>query len=77
MDQATAQISSVVWQLKILNYLLLQLPFVILKLLEVINWTWLYVLVPTVLLAGTGAIVSIILFLFLLFSKSPDEQERA
>lgn len=77
MDQATAQISSVVWQLKILNYLLLQLPFVILKLLEVINWTWLYVLVPTVLLAGTGAIVSIILFLFLLFSKSPDEQEQA
>lgn len=77
MDQAIAQISSVVWQLKILNYLLLQLPFVILKLLEVINWTWLYVLVPTVLLAGTGAIVSIILFLFLLFSKSPDEQEQA
>lgn len=77
MEQSIAQISSVVWQLKILNYLLLQLPFVILKLLEVINWTWLYVLVPTVLLAGTGAIVSIILFLFLLFSKSPDEQEQA
>lgn len=77
MDQAIAQISSVVWQLKILNYLLLQLPFVILKLLEVINWTWFHVLIPTVLLAGTGAIVSIILFLFLLFSKSPDEQEQA
>ena len=77
MEQSIAQISSVVWQLKILNYLLLQLPFVILKLLEVINWTRLYVLVPTVLLAGTGAIVSIILFLFLLFSKSPDEQEQA
>lgn len=77
MDQSIAQISSVVWQLKILNYLLLQLPFVILKLLEVINWTWLYVLAPTVLLAGTGAIVFIIVFLFLLFSKSPDEQEQA
>lgn len=77
MEQLIVQVNSVAWQLKVLNYLLLQLPFVILKLLEVINWTWLYVLAPTILLAGTGAILFIIVFLFLLFSKSSEEQEQA
>lgn len=41
---------------------LVQIVFIGLKLLNVINWSWWYVLLPTLIYAGLWSITAIIIF---------------
>lgn len=63
-------------RLTVLNFLLLQQPFVLLKLVGVLDLSWILVLMPTIVLGGT-ALVSFILFLIIaLFKAKPVESEQ-
>lgn len=43
---------------------LLQVAFIVLKLLKVINWSWWWVLAPTWISVAIGIIAVVVMFLF-------------
>ena len=70
------ELERIATRLTVLNFLLLQQPFVLLKLVGVLDLSWILVLMPTIVLGGT-ALVSFILFLIIaLFKAKPVESEQ-
>lgn len=62
-------------KLDILNFLLLQQPFVLLKLTGLIDLSWVLVMMPTIVLGSTAVIGFILFFIVALFKAKPVERE--
>ena len=63
-------------RLTVLNFLLLQQPFVLLKLVGIIDLSWVLVLMPTIVLGGTALVSFILFFIIALFKAKPVESEQ-
>lgn len=63
-------------KLTILNFILLQQPFVLLKLTGLIDLSWVLVMMPTIFLGSTAVIGFILFFIVALFKAKPVEMEQ-
>lgn len=60
-------------RLTVLNFLLLQQPFVLLKLVGVLDLSWILVFMPTIVLGVTALVSFILFFVIALFKAKPVE----
>lgn len=63
------QFDKIATRLTILNFLLLQQPFVLLKLMGLIDLSWVLVFMPTIIMGGT-VVIGVILFTIVALFKS-------
>lgn len=71
-----AALERIATRLTVLNFMLLQQPFVLLKLAGVIDLSWVFVLMPTIVLGGTALVSFILFFIIALFKAKPVESEQ-
>lgn len=71
-----AELERIEAKLDILNFLLLQQPFVLLKLTGLIDLSWVLVMMPTIVLGSTAVIGFILFFIVALFKEKPVEREQ-
>lgn len=70
------QFDKIATRLTILNFLLLQQPFVLLKLMGLIDLGWVLVFMPTIVMGGTAVIGVILFTIVALFKPSQVESEK-
>lgn len=70
------QFDKIATRLTILNFLLLQQPFVLLKLMGLIDLDWVLVFMPTIVMGGTAVIGVILFTIVALFKPSQVESEK-
>lgn len=71
-----AELERIETKLAILNFLLLQQPFVLLKLTGLIDLSWVLVMMPTIFLGSTAVIGFILFFIVALFKAKPVGREQ-
>lgn len=71
-----AELERIEAKLDVLNFLLLQQPFVLLKLTGLIDLSWVLVMMPTIVLGSTAVIGFILFFIVALFKAKPAETEQ-
>ena len=71
-----AALERIATRLFVLNFLLLQQPFVLLKLAGIIDLSWVLVLMPTIVLGSTALVCFILLFITVFFKAKPVESEQ-
>lgn len=71
-----AELERIETKLAILNFLLLQQPFVLLKLTGLIDLSWVLVMMPTIVLGSIAVIGFILFFIVALFKAKPAESEQ-
>lgn len=64
------QLDKIATRLTVLNFLLLQQPFVLLKLMGLIDLGWVLVFMPTIIMGGTVVIGVILFTIVTLFKPS-------
>lgn len=67
------QLDKIATRLTVLNFLLLQQPFVLLKLMGLIDLGWVLVFMPTIIMGGTVVIGVILFTIVTLFKPSQVE----
>lgn len=70
------QFDKIATRLTVLNFLLLQQPFVLLKLMGLIDLGWVFVFMPTIIMGGTVVIGVILLLIVAAFSTKNVESEQ-
>lgn len=70
------QFDKIATRLTVLNFLLLQQPFVLLKLMGLIDLGWVLVFMPTIIMGGTVVIGVILLLIVAAFSTKNVESEQ-
>lgn len=70
------QFDKIATRLTVLNFLLLQQPFVLLKLMGLIDLGWVLVFMPTIIMGGTVVIGVILFTIVALFKPSQVESEK-
>lgn len=69
------QLDKIATRLTVLNFLLLQQPFVLLKLVGLIDLGWVFVFMPTIIIVGISVIGFILIAIAMLFKSKPVESE--
>lgn len=70
------QFDKIATRLTVLNFLLLQQPFVLLKLMGLIDLGWVFVFMPTIIMGGTVVIGVILLLIVAAFNTKNVESEQ-
>ena len=70
------QLDKIATRLTVLNFLLLQQPFVLLKLMGLIDLGWVLVFMPTIIMGGTVVLGVILLLIVAAFNTKNVESEQ-
>ena len=74
MNAVVEQLRGVKKQLQVFNFLLIQLPLLLLKLYGIVTWSWVVVALPIIAIVGTFGIMLLAIAVVDLFSYKKETE---
>lgn len=74
MNAVIEQLRGVKKQLQVFNFLLIQLPLLLLKLYGIVTWSWVVVALPIIAIVGTFGIMLLAIAVVGLFSYKKETE---
>lgn len=74
MNAVIEQLRGVKKQLQVFNFLLIQLPLLLLKLYGIVTWPWVVVALPIIAIVGTFGIMLLAIVVVGLFSSKKETE---
>lgn len=74
MNAVVEQLIGVKKQLQVFNFLLIQLPLLLLKLYGIVTWSWVVVALPIIAIVGTFGIMLLAIAVVGLFSYKKETE---
>lgn len=74
MNAVVEQLIGVKKQLQVFNFLLIQLPLLLLKLYGIVTWSWVVVALPIIAIVGTFVIMLLAIAVVGLFSYKKETE---